>query len=351
MLDKSRRRAITRSLYGVAGMASATLAVAACGSSHHSTSNPSASSGGGKSLVSVKFTGPANPPPGVTPQPLGLAGYAISLGDADKALNRYGFSYGGYVSFENTTEADAAIQSGSAQLVSQGQAPAILAKAGGASLTVIGAGTEPDTTWVLVPKGSQVTDISQLKGKTVGAGFGTNFEQGFLWGLKNAGVDPKDVKLENIVVNTGEAALKRGAVDGFATSTTLGQLWSKAGYPVIWKSQDHPADAAATVTMVQSSFAEAHPRIQQAWWALYRAGLAAYEKDPAAFYKWEGEQYGLTAAQAKVAGPVVLQTTPIEPNAVTVLKDGLSFFLSVGQAQKSFSVDDWLIAPAKTIKR
>ncbi len=311
-------------------------------------------------LVSLKLTGPANPPPGVKPDPSGFAGYAVHLGLASKVLAPYGFSYGGYISFENTTQADAAVQSGSAAIVSQGQAPAILAKAGGDNLTVIGAYAEPDTTAIVVPGNSSITGtgtaaLKQLVGKTVGAGFGTNFEQGFLWALKNAGINPNSVHLANIVVNTGNAALQNNTdgIAAFAASTQLAQLWAKQGdgFRTIWASQDYPADKAAGVTLVNSNYAKAHPEVQEAWWALYQAGLAAYKKSPSKYFAWVGQQDGITAAQAKVAAPVVVQTTPIEPTSIPVLKSGLSFFLQVGQAAKSFNVNQWLIAPAGTIKK
>ncbi|HEX3804308.1 MAG TPA: ABC transporter substrate-binding protein [Solirubrobacteraceae bacterium] len=306
------------------------------------------------SLVTLKLTGPANPPPGVKPDPAGFPGYAIYLGKANKALAPYGFKYGGYIAFENTTQADAAVQSGSADIVAQGQAPAILAKAGGDNLTVIGGVAVPDTTAVVVPANSPITSIKQLAGKTVGAGFGTNFEQGFLWALKNAGVNPSSVHLANIVVNVGNAALQNSTdgIAAFAASTQLSQLWATEndGFKTIWASQNYPADKAAQVSLVNSNYAKAHPGVQEAWWALYQAGLTAYKKNPTAYFKWVGQQDGITAAQAKIAAPVVIQTTPIEPNVVPVLKSGLTFFLQVGQAQKSFNVNSWLIAPAGKIK-
>jgi sulfonate transport system substrate-binding protein len=321
--------------------------LAACsGGASAADASSAAGASGNEDLTPLRFAGPANPPPGVKAWPIGVVGYEISLGKADEALKPYGFKYADYVTFQNTTQATAAVQSGSADLVTQGQAPAILARAGGGTLRVIAAGQNPDSTWVLTPKDSSITDITELKGKTVGAGFGTNFEQGFLWGLQDAGVDPRDVKLTNIVVNTGEAALQKGAVDAFATSTQLGQLWEKDGYHVIWKSQDHPEDQAASVTAVREDFAKAHPKIQAAYWSLYRAGLADFKKDEDAYYKWVGEQQGITAAQAKIASPVTEYDTPITPEAVTILKQGVDFFVSVGHAQKSFNVDDWLLAPA-----
>jgi NitT/TauT family transport system substrate-binding protein len=69
---------------------------------------------------------------------------------------------------------------------------------------------------VVVKTDSAITDLTQLKGKKVSASVGSAGHGLLVRALKNAGVDAKNVSVQNQVPAVGASALQAGSVDAFA---------------------------------------------------------------------------------------------------------------------------------------
>ena len=94
-----------------------------------------------------------------------------------------------------------------------GDAPPVFAAAGGEKIAVVGA-TEanPQGSALLVPKGSSITSVSQLKGKTVAVAEGSSADYHLVAVLKNAGLTTKDITVDNLQPPQAEAAFASGHV-------------------------------------------------------------------------------------------------------------------------------------------
>src|ERR1700683_4676654 len=68
---------------------------------------------------------------------------------------------------------------------------------------------------VVVPKGSPITSIQQLKGKRIAYGSGSSGNYNLLTGLNKADSAPKDVALVNLQPAEALAAFTSGAVDAW----------------------------------------------------------------------------------------------------------------------------------------
>jgi sulfonate transport system substrate-binding protein len=110
-----------------------------------------------------------------------------------------------------------AMASGSVDIGGVGDAPPVFAAAGGESVEIVGARTVPtgDQDAVVVPKGSTITSIAQLKGKKIAYGKGSSANYQLLTVLSKAGLTVKDASLVNLQPADALAAFTSGAVDAW----------------------------------------------------------------------------------------------------------------------------------------
>jgi sulfonate transport system substrate-binding protein len=110
-----------------------------------------------------------------------------------------------------------AMASGSVDIGGVGDAPPVFAASGGEGIEIVGARATSlgDQDALLVPKGSSVTSVSQLRGKKIAVSFGSSDDYQLLTVLAKAGLSPKDVTLVNLQPAPALAAFTSGAVDAW----------------------------------------------------------------------------------------------------------------------------------------
>jgi sulfonate transport system substrate-binding protein len=110
-----------------------------------------------------------------------------------------------------------AASAGSVDVGGVGDAPPVFAASGGESIIIVGArataGGDQDA--VVVPKGSSITTISDLRGKKIAYGSGSSANYQLLTVLKAAGLTTKDVTLVNLQPADALAAFNSGDVDAW----------------------------------------------------------------------------------------------------------------------------------------
>jgi sulfonate transport system substrate-binding protein len=183
-------------------------AVTACGSS--SVSGSSGSTTGSASNVSDKTAS------GATLRVGDQAGTgAQALLSAAGLLQQLPFK----VSFADFTSGPPMLQamsSGSLDIGGVGDAPPVFAAAGGAQISIVGAlANNPHSAGLLVPKGSSITSIAQLKGKKIAVAQGSSADYHLLTVLNKAGLSVHDVTLEYLQPAQALAALSSGSVDAW----------------------------------------------------------------------------------------------------------------------------------------
>jgi sulfonate transport system substrate-binding protein len=106
--------------------------------------------------------------------------------------------------------------SGSVDIGAVGDSPPVFAAAGGEKIAVVAATVaNPDGTALLVPKGSSVHSVTQLKGKTIAVAEGSSSNYHLLTVLKRAGLTVKDVKIDNLQPAQALAAFASGHIDAW----------------------------------------------------------------------------------------------------------------------------------------
>jgi sulfonate transport system substrate-binding protein len=111
-----------------------------------------------------------------------------------------------------------AMGSGSVDIGGVGDAPPVFAAAGGSKVKIVGARVTPAAAGaVVVPKGSSITSIKQLKGKTIAAPEGTTADYHLLTVLAAAGLTKSQVTVENLQPAEALAAFNSGKIDAWDT--------------------------------------------------------------------------------------------------------------------------------------
>jgi sulfonate transport system substrate-binding protein len=106
-----------------------------------------------------------------------------------------------------------AMASGAVDIGGVGDAPPVFAASGGEQVEIVGARqTNGDQDAVVVPKGSPITSIAQLKGQKIAYGSGSSGNYNLLTVLTKAGLTTKDVTLVNLQPAEALAAFTSGAV-------------------------------------------------------------------------------------------------------------------------------------------
>ena len=109
-----------------------------------------------------------------------------------------------------------AMAAGSVDVGGVGNAPPVFAAAGGDQLAIVGAlQANPDSSALLVPKGSGIHDVQQLKGKRIAVAQGSSADYHLLTVLTKAGISVHDVTLVYLQPAAGLAALSSGHVDAW----------------------------------------------------------------------------------------------------------------------------------------
>jgi sulfonate transport system substrate-binding protein len=109
-----------------------------------------------------------------------------------------------------------AMAAGSVDVGGVGNAPPVFAAAGGDKIAIVGAlQANPHGAALLVPKGSPIHSVAQLKGKRIAVAQGSSADYHLLTVLTKAGLRVHDVTLVYLQPAAGLAALTSGHVDAW----------------------------------------------------------------------------------------------------------------------------------------
>ncbi|MFE1841030.1 ABC transporter substrate-binding protein [Streptomyces sviceus] len=161
-----------------------------------------------------------------------------------------------------------AVRAGALDLASSSEIPPVFAAADGSPNFEVVAVQKGATLnqEVVVPKGSEVTDIAGLKGKKVGYVQNTTAHYFLYELLKRAGLKWSDVDAKPLLPNDGLAALNGGGIDAFASygtsiitahqqgATTVGSGRDILSGNFLWSARDSvlksPAQKAAAADLI-----------------------------------------------------------------------------------------------------
>ena len=115
-----------------------------------------------------------------------------------------------------SNKANEALRANAIDVGSTAGSAALLARSNGSPIQVISIYSQPEWSALVVPAGSAIQTVADLKGKKIAATKGTDPYFFLLQALDEAGLSPADVTVEILQHADGWAALENGSVDAWA---------------------------------------------------------------------------------------------------------------------------------------
>ena len=213
-----------------------------------------------------------------------------------------------WVQSAGSNKANEALRAGAIDVGSTAGSAALLARSNGSPIQVIDIYTQPEWAAIVIPAGSSIASVADLKGKNIAATKGTDPYFFLLQALEEAGVPLSDVTIQNLQHADGWAALQNGSVDAWAGLDPIMAGAEAAGAQLLYRNIGFNSYGFLNAT---ESFLQSKPDVAQ-------AVVDAYEKARA----WAIEHPEETAALlAKVSGLDVAIATKVITERTNIAVD------------------------------
>lgn len=253
----------------------------------------------------------------------------------------------------------AAASAGKIDLADLGDVPPITGAGQNLNFKLVAAEVPPSYKqvgdFIIVPKGSPIKSISQLKGKSIGVPFGSSANGYALNAIEAAGLTPKEVKLVNLTPAAAQTAFQSGSVQAIALWNPQITVDVQAGAKVIGYGRP-PQDPDVEFYLANTKDLTTTDKTRRADLVnlLERLG-AAYQWGDAHQSAWEQgleHETGINAATAKIVVPNGLEEVrPITPQIIKNVQILANTFYKAKQISKAVKISDFVdnILPANYV--
>ncbi|MDH6235310.1 aliphatic sulfonate ABC transporter substrate-binding protein [Cryobacterium sp. CG_9.6] len=255
------RRFVSAAL--IAGATAATLLLSGCVAGENQPAAPAAA----ESTATVTEGGTLNID-FATYNPLSLV--IKEKGWLEDALSAQGVAVN-WVQSAGSNKANDALRAGAIDVGSTAGSAALLARSNGSPIQVIDIFSQPEWAALVVPAGSAITSVGDLKGKQIAATKGTDPYFFLLQALEAEGLTQDDVTVQNLQHADGWAALQTGAVDAWAGLDPIMAGAEAAGATLLYRNVDFNSYGFLNAT---ESFIAEKPDVAQTVVSVYEHARA-----------------------------------------------------------------------------
>jgi sulfonate transport system substrate-binding protein len=213
-----------------------------------------------------------------------------------------------WVQSAGSNKANEALRAGAVDVGSTAGSAALLARANGSPIKVIDIYSQPEWAAIVVPAGSDITDVSQLAGKSVAATKGTDPYFFLLQSLEEAGVALDQVEVQNLQHADGRTALENGSVQAWSgLDPLMAASEATAGSKLIYRNIDFNTYGFLNAT---EEFLTENPDLAQVVVDAYEKARAWAEENP--------EEVAAILAEVAAIDPAVAATVISERTNLAV---------------------------------
>lgn len=237
-----------------------------------------------------------------------------------------------------------ALASGSLDLGTLGDVPAVLGKANGVDTKIVSYSDLSGGASVIAGKGTPYKSILDLKGKTIATQRGAFMHRALANLLAEAGLTFNDINFVNVNAQTASEMLVTGNVDACVVGgVTLTRLYEQ-GYNIVVDYRGNPLLVTGGATIARTKFVEENPIAVQAFvTALARARKYAIENRDALKDQWKstgesGDSYEYLYPEHNNY-PTIARTPASLKNFQNTLQFLLDYKLIT--EDRKFSIEDW----------
>lgn len=194
----------------------------------------------------------------------------------------------------------------------------------------------------LVTRDKGVTNIQQLKGRTIAVPFGSTSHFSLLFALQQAGLSDSDVKLINVEPENMLAAWQGGQIDAaWVWDPVLSKLKDASGTLITSSAETAKAGAlTADMEIASSSFIQGNSNVIRVWTGVENYAVGLIHSDPSSAATSIAAELGTTPSEVKTqfAGydyPIASDQEKLFSEQIpNVLKSTASFLQSQGTVKK-----------------
>ncbi len=244
-----------------------------------------------------------------------------------------------WVKSAGSNKANEALRASAIDVGSTAGSAALLARSNGSPIQVIDIYSQPEWAAIVVPQGTAITSVADLKGKRIAATKGTDPYFFLLQSLGEAGLAPTDVTVEVLQHADGWAALQNGSVDAWAGLDPIMAGAEQAGASLLYRNVGFNSYGFLNAT---ETFLAEKPDLAQAVVDAYEHARAWAQQHPDETAQVLATEAGLDLA---VASKVInersnLDVDPVPGSAqVSVLAKIGPIFVASGDVKSQGEVD------------
>lgn len=255
----------------------------------------------------------------------------------EKAFKEQGIPFE-YSTITEGPKQTAAMASGDIDIAhALGGTSAILAKANGIDLRIVGMYSRAPKAFVIVVKNPDIKSVEDLRGKTVMGPKGTNLHQLLLMALAEKGMKAEDVNFVSSSIPQAAAALENGSADAALMAGPAALKATEQGARVLRDSQG--LLNATIVIAVRGAFMDKYPEQVKAFLAAHKDVIKRYNEKPASFFDVTAKETGLTASQVATMSPWYDFDSTVKETDIKDLEKAQSFLIESGILEASKKVD------------
>ena len=230
-----------------------------------------------------------------------------------------------WIQSAGSNKANEGLRSGTLNVGSTAGSAALLARANGSPIKAIDIYSQPEWSALVTRSDTGITNVADLRGKSVAATKGTDPYFFLLQSLNAAGLKPTDITIQNLQHADGRAALDNKSVDAWAGLDPIMAAAEEAGDKLFYRHVEFNTYGFLNAT---EDFLDKHPDLAQMVVNAYEAARA-----------WAKENTEETASilakvasiddetATKVIGRTNLDVDPVPGDAPRKVLDGVSGIL------------------------
>jgi sulfonate transport system substrate-binding protein len=238
-----------------------------------------------------------------------------------------------------------AMSAGALDIGGVGDAPPVFAAAGGAKISVVGAlATNVKAGALLVPKGSTINSISQLRGKKIAVAQGSSADYHLLTVLAKAGLTVHDVTLEYLQPAQALAALTSGSVDAWDVwAPFIQQAVAQDGARILVNGQGYGSNYSYEVASKSAISSSAKASEIRTYLKLLNQAHVWADTHPAAWAKTWSAATGLpTSVMVTAAGDDTAKPVPVNSSTVTAEQSLVDAFSKAGLIPSRYDFSNYV---------
>ena len=218
-----------------------------------------------------------------------------------------------------------------------GGTSAILAKANGVDLTIVGIYSRAPQAFMIMTKDPSIQSVKDLKGKKVAGPKGTILHQLLLAALAREGMSPDDVDFVSMGIPQASAALSGGSVDA-ALLAGPATLKMKADGGRVLTTGEGLLDATIVIAM-RTDFINQYPDVAKKFMATHARVVKYYAENPQQDYAAAAEATGLTIDQVEAMAGWYDFDPAIREEDIADLEQTQDFLIQTGMLEKDKKID------------